>query len=73
MKVEILLILDLNHTEKIGKQLPNRANLKIFYHLIALVLGSNSAKCLRVTKRVKKIKFEGVWSELESKETFHRQ
>ena len=70
MKVEILLILNLNHTEK---QLPNRANLKIFYHLIALVLGSNSAKCLRVTKRVKKIKFEGVWSELESKETFHRQ
>ena len=30
-------------------------------------------KGLRVTKIVKKIKFEGVWSELESKRGFKRQ
>ena len=38
-----------------------------FCHSIALILGLNSVKDLRVTKNVKEIKFEGVWGELESK------
>ena len=39
----------------------------LFCHSIALNLGLNSVKDLRVTKNVKGIKFEGVWGELESK------
>ena len=39
-----------------------------FCHSIALILGLNSVKDLRVTtKNVKEIKFEGVWFDLESK------
>ena len=38
-----------------------------FCHSIALILGLNSVKDLRVTKNVKEIKSEGVWGELESK------
>ena len=34
---------------------------------MALILGLNSAKDLRVTKNVQEIKFDGVWGELESK------
>ena len=40
--------------------------LGLFCHSIALILGLNSVKDLRVTKNVKEIKFEGVWGELES-------
>ena len=39
----------------------------LFCHSIALILGLNSGKDLRVTKNVKEIKFGGVWGELESK------
>ena len=39
----------------------------LFCHSIALILALNSVKDLRVTKNVKKIKFGGVWGELESK------
>ena len=41
--------------------------LGLFCHSIALILGLNSVKDLRVTKNVKEIKLEGVWGELESK------
>ena len=41
--------------------------LGLFCHSIALILGLNSVKDLRVTKNVKEIKFGGVWGELESK------
>ena len=45
-----------------------RIILGLFCHSIALILGLNSVKDLRVTtKNVKEIKFEGVWGELESK------
>ena len=39
--------------------------LRYFSHIIALILGSNSVKVLRVTKNVKEIKFEGAWDELK--------
>ena len=42
-------------------------------NLIVLSLGWNSVKVLRVTKVVKKIKFEGIWGELEAKKGFQRQ
>ena len=38
-----------------------------FCHSIALILGLNSVKDLRVTKNVKEIKFEGVWGDSDSK------
>ena len=41
--------------------------LGLFCNSIALILGLNSVKDLRVTKNVKEIKFEGVWGELEAK------
>ena len=41
--------------------------LGLFCHSIALILGLNSVKGLRVTKNIKEIKFGGVWGELESK------
>ena len=44
-----------------------RIILGLFCHSIALILGWNSVKDLRVTKNVKEIKFEGVWGELKSK------
>ena len=45
-----------------------RIILGLFCHSIALILGLNSVKDLRVTtKNVKEIKCEGVWGELESK------
>ena len=56
---------------------PNRIDRKSSYkirlifdlssHLIALLLGQNSVKGIRVTKSVKEIEFERVWSKLESK------
>ena len=39
----------------------------LFSNLIALALGQNSVKSLRVTKILKKIKYEGVWDQLETK------
>ena len=53
----------------IGK-LPSKANIKIFILVIALILGLNSAKSLRVTKKVKEIYFEVVLGKLELKTTF---
>ena len=47
--------------------------LALFCYLIPLILGLSSVEGLRVTKIVKEVKFEGVWSELESKRSFHRQ
>ena len=45
-----------------------RIILGLFCNSIALILGLNSVKDLRVTtKNVKEIKFQGVWGELESK------
>ena len=44
-----------------------RIILELFCHSIALILGLNSVKDLRVTKNVKETKLEGVWGELESK------
>ena len=44
-----------------------KITLGLFCHPIALILGLNSVKDLRVTKNVKEIKFKGVWGELESK------
>ena len=55
------------------KQLSRKGNFCTFCKLIALTLGWNSFKSLRVTKNVKEIKFEGVWDELESKNGFQRQ
>ena len=49
------------------KQLWTKAIFKNFFLLIALILGSNSLKGLRVTKTFKEINFEGVWGELEAK------
>ena len=42
-----------------GKQLSCKTNFSIFLKLIALILGSNCIKGLRVAKIVKQIKFEG--------------
>ena len=50
-----------------------RQILAIFTNLIALILGQHSVKGLRVAKIVKKIKFERVWGDLESKIGFQRQ
>ena len=44
-----------------------RIILGLFCYSIALTLGLNSVKDIRVTKNVKEIKFGGVWGELESK------
>ena len=55
------------------KQSPNKLNFTTFCNLIALVLCQNDVKGLRVTKNVKKIKVERIWSKLESKQCFQRQ
>ena len=47
-----------------------RIILGLFCNSVALILGLNSLKDLRVTKNVKEINCEGVRSELESKEVF---
>ena len=41
--------------------------LALFCNLIALILGQNYVKGLRVIKIVKEIKFKGVWGKLEAK------
>ena len=50
-----------------------RQILALFYNLVALILGWNYVKGLRVTKIVKQIKFERVWGELAAKLCFRRQ
>ena len=40
--------------------------------LTALILGYNCVNGLRVTKTVKEIKFEGVWSKLKAKKIVSR-
>ena len=49
------------------KQLPSKVNFSTFCHLIAISLGQNSVKALKVNKIVKEIKFLGVSGELEEK------
>ena len=44
-----------------------RQILGLFCISLALILGWNCVKGLRLTKNVKQIKFEGVWGRLESK------
>ena len=48
------------------KQLPSKTNHRTFCNLIALLLGQNCVKGLRVTTIVKEIKCKGVWAELEA-------
>ena len=50
-----------------------RIILGLFCHSIALILGLNSVKDLRVTKNAKEIKFEGVWLRVTIKKSFQRQ
>ena len=50
-----------------------RRLLPFFYNLIALTLGYNSVKSLRVTKILKKTKVGEVQDELESKKFFQTQ
>ena len=44
-----------------------------FCNLIALTLGQNNGKSLRLNKVVKEIKLEGVWDELGLRKVFQRQ
>ena len=55
------------------KELPSNANLRSFLLLNCSNFKLKRFKGVRVTKRVKQIKFEGVWGELESKNSFQRQ
>ena len=52
------------------KQLSSKGRFFPILNLIALSLGSNSVKSLRVTKIFKEIKSEGVRVDLESKDGF---
>ena len=47
--------------------------LALLYNLVALILGWNFVKGLRVAKIVKQIKFEEVWGELVAGICFQRQ
>ena len=47
-----------------------RQSLAPFCHLNSLILGQSSVKGLRFIKNDKEIKFEGVWREIESKQSF---
>ena len=58
---------------KIPSSYQVRQILGLDCHVITLILGQNSVKGLRVTKKAKDIKFEGLWGELESKIGFQRQ
>ena len=74
-KHESLSIPNLDLNEKIGKVVINYALLPIlalFCNLVALILGLNCIKGLRVTKIVKQIKFEGVCGELGAKNCLQR-
>ena len=50
-----------------------RQILALFCNLIALILGENCVKRLRVTRIVKQIKFKRAWNDLEAKICFWRQ
>ena len=50
-----------------------RQILGLFCVLIALILGQNCVKGLRVTKTFKEIQFEEVRDQLEAKKCFRRQ
>ena len=61
-------------SEKIhNKNYQIRQILATFSNLIALILGWDSGKGIRVTKIVEENKFKEVWCELESKTVFQRQ
>ena len=47
--------------------------LALSCNFIALSLGLNCVKDLKVTKIVKNFKFENVWGQLEAKNCFQRQ
>ena len=55
------------------QQLPSKGNFSTFCHLIALILGQNSVRGLRATKKFNEIMFEGVWDELESRKSFQSE
>ena len=44
-----------------------------FIEFLKAVNSENSVKGLRIIKNVKAVRFEGVWGELELKNSFHRQ
>ena len=54
-------------------QWPSKANFAPFLQLKSSNFRLNSVKCIRVTKIVEKITFEGVFSELGSKKYFYTQ
>ena len=56
-----------------GKQLSSKENVVLLSKLIALGLGQNIVKGLKVTKTFKKIRFDEVWGKIESKKGFQRQ
>ena len=67
-QIEMLLIPNFDLSKKIGKAVIKWEKIfALFCILIALTLGWNSVRGLRVTKIVNEIKFEGVWSMIESK------
>ena len=53
----MLLLPNFNVSEKMVKQFSSKANFYPFCNLIALTLGQNSGKDLRVTNIIKGIKF----------------
>ena len=53
--------------ERSEKQLPNKGNHRTFLPPNCSNFKLKCLKGLKVTKNVKEIKFQGVWSELESK------
>ena len=55
------------------KQLSRKRTFALFYNLIALTLGLNSAKGLTLSKIIEEINFQGVWDELGSRKVFQRQ
>ena len=47
--------------------------LGFFRQLIVLGLHKNRVKGLRITKSIKAVRFEGIWSKLKQKPHFKRQ
>ena len=50
-----------------------RQNLALFCKLVAIILGLNCLKGLKIFKIVKEIKFEEVWDKLKAKNYLQRQ
>ena len=71
IKIEILFVSMFSLSPEIGKEVGEI--LTLFCNLTVLNLVLKILKGLRVTKVLKKIKFEGAWGELESKKCFQRQ